>query len=113
MVGTSLRSDIGSSLNQENGCASTPHSAADRSHVAILLLKLGAENLTSSIGKPRPDAAASTSPATRVGVVGFEVCEGGHRGGGPIHPSFAELALSGVGGHGDLASRTSSTRPDA
>lgn len=76
-----------------------------RFHVATLLMKLGAENLTSSIGKPRPDAAASTSPATRVGVVGFEVCEGGHRGGSPIHPSFAELALSGVGGHGRLPGR--------
>src|SRR5712691_906583 len=68
-------------------------------------MKLGAENLTSSIGKPRSDAAASTSPATRVGVVGLEVCEGGHRGGSPIHPSFAELALSEVGGHGRLPGR--------
>ena len=76
-----------------------------RFHVATLLMKLGAENLTSSIGKPRSDAAASTSPATRVGVVGLEVCEGGHRGGSPMHPGFAELALSGVGGHGRLPGR--------
>ncbi len=41
----------------------------------------------------------------RVGEVGLKVCEGGHRGGSPIHPSFAELALSGVGGHGRLPGR--------